>query len=367
MNVGSKLDWSLTEARHGEQVTGLIEQNNFDYIRLFAATQVVIFHGLYHLGLDVPAWTNLFAPFSGVPIFFVVSGFLITGSYERSTSLRSYAEKRARRIIPGLWFCLLITGAVLLVLGYPLVSASGIGWFLSQFAALVYTPAFLRSFGFGSYNGSLWTIPVELQFYATVPILSLIVRRAANRTVLLVTLLVLTTLLDLAIRIQVPSVTGMFESPQTLPEKLIKYSFATHYFLFLLGAAAYYLSLHLRPWLRGKALVWLAALIAVDLLVPYSIVSIVASQVILGLLTISAAFTAVGRNRLAGYDISYGVYLFHGLILNLMITLSLFGSPLSLYLLLACSYVAGAISWILVESRFLKRARKMPLGSREAS
>jgi len=35
---------------------------------------------------------------------------------------------------------------------------------------LIYTPQFLHNFGFGSCNGSLWTIPLELQFYIVLPI-----------------------------------------------------------------------------------------------------------------------------------------------------------------------------------------------------
>lgn len=334
--------------------------NNFDYIRLFAATQVVIFHAIYHLDVAPPFWSHALGPFPGVPIFFVVSGFLITASYERSSSLRSYAVKRARRILPGLWFCLVVTALVLLAFGYPLLSLPGLTWFGSQLVALIYTPSFLHSFGFGSYNGSLWTIPIELQFYGTVPLLALVVRRAGNRTVALLAVLAVATALGMLIRLWLPSVMGMNDAPESLSAKLVRYAFFAHYYQFALGAVAYYLSFHLRWWVRGKMLFWLAVLVALNLLTPFSAVSSVTQHLVLGILTLSAAFTLAGPSRMGEVDISYGVYLFHGLLLNLFVAFGLVGAPGYLYLLLVGSYAAGWVSWVLVESRFLKRGGKPP-------
>lgn len=344
-----------TDAREGAQLIDQPYRNNFDYIRLFAATQVVIFHGIYHLGLGAPAWTSLFNPFSGVPIFFVVSGFLITASYERSSSLRSYIEKRARRLLPGLWLCIIVTSLVVFVLGYPLVSPKGAVWFFSQLAALIYTPDFLRSFGFGSYNGSLWTIPVEIQFYATVPILAALVRRVSDRRWLLVPLLVAAAMAATLIRIFVPSVTGMFEGTEDILPKIIKYLFVSHYFQFLLGATAFYLSWQNSPWVRGKAVLWLMPVLLVHFLVPFSATTVVVGQLLLGVLTLSAAFTAARGNWLGGVDMSYGIYLFHGLVLNLLVVGGWVNTPAALYVLLLGAYAAGWLSWTLIESRFLHR------------
>jgi peptidoglycan/LPS O-acetylase OafA/YrhL len=360
MSTISILNGAPEKSRSYSVPTADFGPNNFDFIRLFAATQVVIFHGLHHLGIEAPAWSYLFKPFSGVPIFFVVSGFLVTASYERSSSLRSYVEKRARRILPGLWFCIVMTGVVLLALGYPILSAQGATWFASQFAALIYTPDFLRSFGFGSYNGSLWTIPIELQFYVTVPILSLVVARVADKTVVLIAVLLVAMFVGIGIRIYAPSLIGALDGVERLQIKLIRYSFVTHYFLFVLGATAFYLSLHLQPWMRGKGLFWLLPLLAMHLFAPYSATAIVVSQIILGLLTISVAFPEAGAIRLKGYDISYGVYLFHGLILNILVILGFTGASIGIYILLLSSYAAGYVSWTMVEARFLKRGRTHP-------
>src|SRR6202011_6269624 len=75
--------------------------NNFDLLRLLAALQVAVVHSI---GFLKP--TRYFARlmeagldrFPGVPIFFVISGVLISKSYERSDSLRDYIRNRCLRI-----------------------------------------------------------------------------------------------------------------------------------------------------------------------------------------------------------------------------------------------------------------------------
>src|SRR4029077_5953381 len=94
--------------------------NNFDLLRLLAALQVAIVHSI---GILKP--TGYFARLlgagldrlPGVPIFFVISGVLISKSYEHSDSFRDYLRNRCLRIFPGLWVCLVVSVAVILVLG----------------------------------------------------------------------------------------------------------------------------------------------------------------------------------------------------------------------------------------------------------
>ena len=57
----------------------------------------------------------------------------------------------------------------------------GAVWYLAQLVGLIFTPGFLQGFGFGSYNGALWTIPIELQFYFLLPLLYLATRRLPEK------------------------------------------------------------------------------------------------------------------------------------------------------------------------------------------
>ena len=65
-------------------MTREFNRNNFDLLRIFAATEVMLGHSFGHLQIAEPFGVSIFRNFSGVPIFFVISGYLISASYERS-------------------------------------------------------------------------------------------------------------------------------------------------------------------------------------------------------------------------------------------------------------------------------------------
>lgn len=61
--------------------------NNFDLIRLAAASQVMVIHSIHNLGIETSRALEMLefalSFFPGVPIFFVISGYLVSASYER--------------------------------------------------------------------------------------------------------------------------------------------------------------------------------------------------------------------------------------------------------------------------------------------
>lgn len=82
--------------------------NNFNTLRLALALLVVWSHSFaIHLGSEESEWVSLLlggvynAGNLAVMGFFIISGFLISESWQRSRSLRSYLSKRVRRIYPG--------------------------------------------------------------------------------------------------------------------------------------------------------------------------------------------------------------------------------------------------------------------------
>ena len=73
-------------------------------IRLLAAIEVLYVHTLGHLGIgEIPLLSDFIHFFSGVPIFFTMSGFLIWWSVGRSKNFGEYLRKRFWRIYPELW------------------------------------------------------------------------------------------------------------------------------------------------------------------------------------------------------------------------------------------------------------------------
>lgn len=136
-----------------------------------------------------------------VDIFFVTSGFLITGSLLRSTNLVDFAWRRVVRILPAL---LVVVLAAIFAIGPWFTTEPVVRYFehRSTYAYLlnsifVFCPSlpgvFLTVPYAGAVNGSLWTLFYEVACYATVAA-ARVFRRATG--VAIVGLFVLTAACD---------------------------------------------------------------------------------------------------------------------------------------------------------------------------
>jgi len=170
--------------------------NNFQLIRLAAASAVVLFHSyaLTDHWTEEPLWQRV-PEFNfgalGVACFFVISGFLVTQSWLSRTRVIPFIAARVLRIYPAL------VAAVALTVVLAGLSSS-LDWrsFLTHPQTLEYvvhvTPAWEMEHRLpGAFpanpiprdvNGSLWTLPVELRLYIAVLLAGmagLLARRAA--------------------------------------------------------------------------------------------------------------------------------------------------------------------------------------------
>ena len=320
-------------------------RNNFDLLRLLAALQVVYGHVKVHLGLAVPAWwepaDRLIEYFRGVPIFFVLSGYLISQSWERSGSLASYAANRGLRIYPALWVAFGAT--VLLLFGFGAFPPGFVGsgtfgaWVVAQVTfAQVWTPAALRDFGVGAVNGSLWSIPVELGFYILLPILSFLVLQRLSRrggSVVLGLLVLGAALLRWWLR---TAPEGLRES---LPLKMLAVTPLPWLHFFLIGMLLARHQDFVRRWLHGRGLLFFVLYAGVMALHELGLGErggvdgttlwlTFPEELLLAAFAISAAFTrpGIGDRILKGNDVSYGLYVYHMLVVNAFIELGLVGS-----------------------------------------
>lgn len=166
--------------------------NNFHALRLLAALLVIYGHAYAigsYAGADIYLTYvgNKFIGGVSVDVFFVVSGFLVAGSFERS-SLRSFIAARFLRIYPALVVCMLVT---VLILGPLETSCAAAGYWSSDTwryfwrnATLAGTEYFLpgvfEAARDKAVNGSLWSLPLEVRLYVAVFLLGisgLLVRR----------------------------------------------------------------------------------------------------------------------------------------------------------------------------------------------
>ncbi|MFZ0820071.1 MAG: acyltransferase [Candidatus Acidiferrales bacterium] len=139
-----------------------------DTIRGLAILGVLFYHEFYNRAAIValPHWQQTLALFAwpgrlGVNLFFVLSGFLITGILLEARGEKSYYKRfyirRALRILPAYTAVLLILAAV----GYP-----------TSFVllSLVYLTNFVNLFGVPFAYLILWSLAVEEHFYMVWPL-----------------------------------------------------------------------------------------------------------------------------------------------------------------------------------------------------
>jgi peptidoglycan/LPS O-acetylase OafA/YrhL len=176
-----------TAVRNGERAAAVITPHmpGLDLLRGVAILAVIFYHGfsfsaprlalpnrpvafLYHL----TGWGWL-----GVNLFFIFSGFLITGLLQDSVGNEHYYRRfyirRALRILPAYFATLLLIWILGFVhLPYILVCL----FFFANVPGLFLAPGF-------AFYGPLWSLAVEEQFYLLWPMLQ---RRLARRTVLII-------------------------------------------------------------------------------------------------------------------------------------------------------------------------------------
>jgi peptidoglycan/LPS O-acetylase OafA/YrhL len=348
-------------------------QNNFDLIRLLAAAQVVLAHAIGHTDLkaQLPAWgRQIFEALMmlpGVPVFFVISGFLIARSYERNpTDLAGYFWRRGLRIFPALWICLFFTLVTLGAFGFLstdfMFSKTFAAWLVGQVSfCQFYNPEHFRGFGIGVANGALWTITVELQFYIFVPILHFLTCGARIGTKLAGGIMAFLFFVSFAIFCvmdhQVNGPDGFTGAPMLY--KLLHVTLVPHLWVFLLGIFIHRNFAKLESWIEGKALYYLLAF-GLFSAFQYSFVNertlpfylaYMPSRILLAFATIACAYSLrpLSQKLLRGTDISYGVYIYHSVVINVVVQLGLMTSMRSVAAVYAVSVVAALLSWHCIE------------------
>jgi peptidoglycan/LPS O-acetylase OafA/YrhL len=150
-----------------------------DSVRALAALAVLVTHTATFSGFSTHTWWgalwhNLDV---GVPIFFVISGFLLYRPFLAAdvlnaprTAARAYAWRRALRIVPAYWLALTV-----LAWYANLTGVFTADWWRYYF--------FLQIYSFHTIYGGLsvaWTLCVEVTFYALLPLYAMGLRRPSR-------------------------------------------------------------------------------------------------------------------------------------------------------------------------------------------
>ena len=332
-------------------------QNNFDFLRIFAALTVIFSHSYVLLGLNsepvVELTGGIFSLANiGVGIFFVISGYLITKSWERGPQAFNYLKKRALRIFPGLIVVVFLT---VFLLG-PFVTTLSLNNYFSNpqtWSYLLTILIFPLYYG-GSYfalpgvfennpfpnvvNGSLWFLPLMLLLYIVV--LALGLAGLTKKRIAVIPLYLFAILL-------LPIVTV-----RSLP------FFSTLIDVF--GAICFIGGVGLYLYRDKIRLDYKIALLLVFIwaLSFYTAYGLYVSSLVLPYLVIYFAFIRTPRlHKLAKYgDFSYGLFIYAFPLQQLIVyflvdTLT----PARLFgLSIIATVPAAVLSWFLIESRALK-------------
>lgn len=261
---------------------------------------------------------------SGVDLFFVLSGFLIGGilidKSEQPGFLRTFYIRRAARILP--LYTVLVTSFFLL---RSFLNHESFGWLFGDgvpdFSYLTFTQNIFmginNSFG-GHFLGVTWSLAVEEQFYLFVPITLLLIGRANFPKAILILALIAPLL-----RLWKPGFLSVVNTPFRMDSLLIGVGLAL---AFRSESFVSYLN-------RSKKMVWCVFLILLigmisitigkaghGFLDPSIIAAFYAVFITIALIYRDSKITALLRSgvlvRLGLY--SYGLYMFHQMVAGLI-------------------------------------------------
>ena len=139
---------------------------NIDLLRGVAIIFVVFFHYTYHYSVEyllrTDEWSLPIARYgwSGVDIFFIVSGYCIALTIVKTSNFIEFSIRRFARIYPAYFFC----GIVTLVF-YTFFDLPGreVDWY-TGFMNLIFAN-FIPGLKFQYIDGIYWALMIELKFY----------------------------------------------------------------------------------------------------------------------------------------------------------------------------------------------------------
>ena len=351
---------------------------SIDSLRALAVLAVIIYH------VDV---NYLPGGFLGVDLFFVLSGYLISSliikEYKKTGSLNLYNFyiRRARRLLPAVYFMITVVLVVIVMFNGVLLKKSHLdaifGYiYSSNWWYIFHKLDYFDSFGSQSPFKHLWSLAIEEQFYMIFPLLFLLINRKKkdkdgfyklNRNFLYVILgVILVSLIAHIILFDINNISRIYFGTDTrafsllvgvvgailypmdklntkiTPQENIVYSVVSLISITTLITIMIYTSEY-NTWLyRGGFL--LVAILGIII-----IISSGKQHTIMAKLLSFKPVVFIGK-------ISYSLYLWHFPILVLTTPVSEIGNPNNFYVILRVilTFIVAIISYVFVETPIRK-------------
>ncbi|MDG2047559.1 MAG: acyltransferase [Halioglobus sp.] len=328
-----------------------LKLNNFDLLRFLFAGTVCLVHAYELSGYKELGIISVFLSSKiAVEAFFVISGFLVFMSYERSSSTGSYAEKRVRRVFPAY-----IVAVVLCALGLVIISSLPYReYFSSQWIKYVLAnlsfmnfiehslPGVFENNKINAVNGALWTLKIEVMFYLSVPVFVYLFRRIGCLTGL--------TVVYFSSVIYVFVLSVMTENTDSGLYAILSRQLPGQLSYFMAGAFFYYF---LDAFEKNTTYFVATAIlilcvnteISLSFVQPFAIATLV---IFFGLFLYAGNFGKFG-------DISYGIYILHFPIIQIFLDEAWFDEDPWLFLsgIIVVTLIGAILMWHFVEKKFL--------------
>jgi peptidoglycan/LPS O-acetylase OafA/YrhL len=357
-------------------------KNNFDFTRVILATLVVFCHSyvIYYGNIErEPLWClskhQLSIGTCAINFFFMISGFLVSQSWNRRDGYFSFLMKRVLRIYPGFILVCIFCIVLFAPLGLRTYTLRDIHeyWAQINLRHLLFTlltlrepvlPETFKSVPFpNSVNVSLWSILYEFICYQVIPLFAIL--GAFNKPIRALAIfgLVLASNLIHYQVYQLYNTTGTFwydlapYYPHRYFEQFLNFE---HLLLPFITGIVFYNYRHYLPRSRYLLILSSISLIVAALWVPYfEITQSIFGAYILFYFLFNEQVTLQNFARYG--DFSYGIYLY-GWPLQQLIMLYI-GRRLNVFCLFLASMLLvlplAALSWHLIEKPFLRLKSKV--------
>ena len=351
---------------------------SIDSLRALAVLAVIIYH------VDV---NYLPGGFLGVDLFFVLSGYLISSliikEYRKTGSLNLYNFyiRRARRLLPAVYFMITVGLVVMVLFNEVLLRKSHLdaifGYiYSSNWWYIFHKLDYFDSFGAQSPFKHLWSLAIEEQFYMIFPLLFLLVNRKKkskdgtyklNKNFLYVILgLILVSLIAHILLFDINNISRIYFGTDTRAFSLL---------VGVVGAILYPMErLHAKVTLQQNMVYSVVSLVSIATLITVMIYTSEYNTLlyrggfllvaILGLIVIiSSGKQHTLMSRLLSFKpvvfigkISYSLYLWHFPVLVLTTPVSEIGNPNIFFVILriVLTFAVAIVSYVFVETPIRK-------------
>lgn len=329
----------------------MTRKNSYDAIRLFAAVLVVFSHSFALTGHSEPGAGLISLGAMGVWVFFILSGYLISKSWDQYPRFNVFFAKRALRIFPGLVVAVLVTIAVcgLFFTTLPVIDYlfhqetwTYLNNILLINSSFTLPGVFAENIYPQAVNGSIWTLAYEFTMYLAVALIGVFKLYKKIPPIAF--------WLFLFAFVLIISIVGSEYFALSLFYLTISQ--------FLIFALIFFSGVMMYKYESRIKLSYTAGILSFIAFVALSI-SFSDFTPLFGATLLAYALFSIGKSTaLSGFnkfgDFSYGVYIYAFPIQQMIAAVTQTGDPYKMFALsLVLSFVAAAFSWHLVESKAL--------------